>query len=161
MVNTLKPMELLDINIVNRINKEAKKEIQRLKKQPFIKKKVTPTKQNRIYSRIPKSYNTYIKSHWWLDRRNKYFKNNHRKCVVCGSCNYIQLHHKLYADFGFEKDENLVALCGFHHQQIHSAIGKTKKNMITETNNYIDEMKKYQKVIFEQILGQDVTLSVF
>lgn len=94
--------------------------------------------------RCPTHYKVYIKSKFWRKRRSDYFKIYGRKCEICGHSKIVQLHHKLYADYGSEKDENLVALCRFHHEEIHKALGKTKRDMIKETNLFISEMKTFQ-----------------
>ena len=97
-------------------------------------------RKERLYKkRIPKKYNIYIKSEFWKKRRNKYFKDFGRKCFICGSVKYIQIHHLEYDNnyYGIEKDEMLVNLCRECHEQFHSIYG-TKRKMYDEFNEFID-----------------------
>lgn len=99
------------------------------------KKKI---KKQRLYDkRVPRSYKIYIKSPFWRKRRNEYFRKFGNKCSICGSSRYINLHHKKYGNYGFEKDEDLVSLCQKHHEQFHTEFGKTKGNMSKETDEFI------------------------
>ncbi len=69
----------------------------------------------------PRSYKTYIKSQSWEDRKSALFRERPRKCEMCGSCKYIQVHHLRYdkALFGSEPSKDLAILCSFHHQDFH------------------------------------------
>lgn len=93
--------------------------------------------------KIPQSYRVYIKSIFWKKRKNQYFYIHGKKCFVCGSGKYVQLHHKIYKDFGNELDCNLVALCRFHHSELHKAT-KLKQDMTVETNDLIEKMRLHQ-----------------
>jgi hypothetical protein len=97
-------------------------------------------KQIRKYrKRVPKKYNVYIKSLSWEKRKNAFYKKFGRYCEICRSFDNIHLHHKFYGQFGFEQDEHLVALCQTHHKELHDFIGKTRKDMVEITNNFIKE----------------------
>ena len=94
---------------------------------------------NREYKRVPKQYKVYIKSKWWEKRKNQYFKIYGRKCQICGSSSYIQVHHIVYKDLGFEEDADLAGLCQSHHEQFHSIYG-VKKDMTKDfTEFFVDE----------------------
>ena len=100
------------------------------------------TRSKRKYKvRCPKSYKTYITSEWWFKRRNRFFKDFGKKCAVCGKSKYVQLHHAYYGEYGKEKDEDLVPLCIEHHEELHSMLGKTKKDMREETLDALEVME--------------------
>lgn len=88
---------------------------------------------------VPKQYKVYIASEHWVKRKDMYFRNVSRKCAVCGSSKYINLHHAYYGEYGNERDEDLVPLCREHHEMFHEQFGKTKKDMRKDTNKFIEE----------------------
>jgi len=128
-------------------NKKLDKEANKLLRGVWgSKAKVKPdtTRKKRIRKgskRIPKKYNLYIKSKHWDKRKNVFWKKHERKCVICGSSGFINLHHIVYGNYGIEKDEHLVALCRYHHQLYHDTY-KTKRNMEKETLEFICEQKE-------------------
>lgn len=83
-----------------------------------------------------KGYYEYIKSNEWDARKNRYYRTHQKKCVICGSTDFVNLHHAVYGDFGNEKDEHLFAFCRFHHEGFHEEYG-VKGNMLAETMAYI------------------------
>lgn len=136
--------DLLDIDKIKEIERTIRNRIRKSKK---VLRRERNKENNRKYKgRVPRSYFTYLKSPYWSKRKNQYYQKYGRKCEVCLSTGKIQLHHKVYGDYGFEKDYNLVALCGFHHEQLHLAIGKTRRDMFEETNLLIEEMKQHLKL---------------
>lgn len=82
-------------------------------------------------------YDTYINSKEWETRKNKFYRNHTRECVICGGHEHINLHHAFYGNYGFEEDDDLVCFCEHHHLEFHTLIGKTKKDMRQETNNFV------------------------
>lgn len=115
-----------------KLSKEEKKSVKR-------KRKLEKTRK--YAQRVPKKYHIYIKSSFWEARKSKFYRKFGRKCAVCSSSRSVQVHHKFYGEYGIEKDEHLVALCGFHHEQVHIGIGKTKKDMVKETDAFVEEMR--------------------
>ena len=70
-----------------------------------------------------KKYDEYMQSDDWRVRRWAYL-NGHKNCEICGEHlgRFAQVHHKTYAHFGAEPDEDLQALCRRCH-----AIEEAKK----------------------------------
>jgi hypothetical protein len=95
----------------------------------------------RYQKRIPTQYRPYIKSHWWTDRKNAYYKKFGRRCAACDGTNRINLHHLRYGSYGREKDEHLVPLCHEHHEAFHAQYG-TSADMIRDTLTFIDETRQ-------------------
>lgn len=75
---------------------------------------------------IERTYREYIKSRHWEARKDAYFETNARECSLCGSGARVELNHIYYGNFGFERDEDLIALCRRHHEELHAEIGVSK-----------------------------------
>lgn len=87
-------------------------------------------------------YNEYIKSREWAERRNRFYQTFGRKCKICGSTTFIELHHMVYTAFdGTEPDWNLVALCKSHHMEYHEEYGSSG-NMRETTIFFIEQSKE-------------------
>jgi len=100
------------------------------------------------------TYEEYMKSDEWAERKNLYFSTHIRICAACGSDKYIDLHHTTYSSKGFEKDDDLVALCKTCHDQYHAIY---EKPSLIDTKNFIDAkqastkgkeiFRKYKEII--------------
>jgi hypothetical protein len=108
-------------------------------------------KKEREYKRIPKQYQVYIKSKWWTKRKNKYYQENGRKCAICNSSEHIQLHHLKYGNFGEEKDQDLLALCRFHHTDFHDKYSCNIKTMYSDMTEYF--MDQMDNQVLTQLFG--------
>lgn len=99
--------------------------LSRTKRRELLAKTKTQRKQREYHNRIPKKYATYIKSIWWTKRKNKYYQEHKRQCVICGSSSYCDLHHIVYRnnEFGSERDEDLTCLCRNCHEDYHLQFG--------------------------------------
>lgn len=116
-----------------------------------VKKKVKKKRKPRLYkNRVPTKYSVYIKSKYFKKRRNQYFKKFGKKCMCCGKTYHIQIHHLVYNnyEFGFEKDEDLSALCVVCHSKFHEIYG-VKKDMKAEFNSFLEN--EYFKNIIKNI----------
>lgn len=93
--------------------------------------------------RVPTRYHAYITSTHWIERRNRYWRENKRECAACLGTAYVQLHHMVYRkeEYGRERDNDLVALCQQDHQEYHDRHG-TQGNMIATTLAFIDERRQ-------------------
>ncbi len=94
------------------------------------KKKILRIGRQRNTTRIPKKYSVYIKSKWWEERKNKYYRAHKKICTKCGSTDFIDLHHIIYnrSQFGCEPDVDLSPLCKKCHCAFHEIYG-VKRNM--------------------------------
>lgn len=90
----------------------------------------------RQHDRVPKQYKVYIKSQHWQNRKNRYYQANGRRCAVCNSAHFIDLHHRVYGNYGSERDEDLVPLCKKHHEAFHQRYG-VRGNMKTDTDVFV------------------------
>lgn len=85
-------------------------------------------------------YSEYITSDAWFKKRDAFFRKNKYQCAVCSIKANVQVHHMSYAHLGDERENELVVLCYWHHQEYH-ALNGTQKNMIKKTVAFI-EMKR-------------------
>lgn len=70
------------------------------------------------------SLEEYYNSQQWKDFRQKYYAEKPKACSVCGSDVNVQLHHRTYSTLGNESFDDVVPLCGNHHQLVHETIQK-------------------------------------
>lgn len=90
-------------------------------------------------------YENYIKSPLWDNVKKEYWKTHDRKCRACDCFERIHLHHAFYSERGKETHDHLYALCEKCHDMFHEKIGKTKKDMIAETEEFIRESRNIMK----------------
>lgn len=65
------------------------------------------------------SYNEYLRSKSWYEKRNEALKLSGLKCVMCGAKHPLHVHHLNYEKIGFEDQADLVVLCGDCHRKQH------------------------------------------
>jgi len=78
------------------------------------------------------SYNRYIKSDEWKQKRDQRIKLDKNKCKNCGSNIRLQVHHKDYCSFGIEDISDLVTLCDECHDKITLNNRKKRRGVVTE-----------------------------
>lgn len=64
-------------------------------------------------------YEKYIRSDVWSARRKLYFARHARCCAVCKTKEGVHLHLS-YSKMGKEPDVDLIPLCKFHHEAVHT-----------------------------------------
>ena len=65
-------------------------------------------------------YQAYLNSNEWQETRQRIFKRDNFRCVLCGCSKNLQVHHITYENLGEEKDADLVTFCDKCHNSIHS-----------------------------------------
>ena len=71
------------------------------------------------------NYNQYITSKEWYNNPARLAVIQRDKvCKMCGSNNFLQVHHITYTNLGNEKEEDLVLLCENCHKKVHKVAGK-------------------------------------
>lgn len=92
------------------------------------------------------SYDDYLKSYIWINKRNSYFKDSYsvKRCLICQSNNKhyhtpTVLHHLHYENLGNEKFSDFIPLCVNHHTYLHKLLN----------NLFID--KKYSIKLLKHI----------
>jgi hypothetical protein len=87
------------------------------------------------------SYNNYIKSSEWTNRRNEYFTTHAKICLACNSVDSpIHLHHGSYQCLRNEPDNHLFPLCNKCHEIFHRNF-RTRKDMLYNTKIFIEHMQ--------------------
>lgn len=113
-------------------------------KVPKKKQKKNRNKKKTIFKpnvSTKSSYNNYIKSNEWTNRRNEYFTTHAKMCLACSSVDSpIHLHHGSYQCLGNEPDNHLFPLCNKCHEMFHRSF-RTQKNMLYNTTLFIESVK--------------------
>lgn len=65
------------------------------------------------------SYKNYIKSEAWAEKREYALDYFGRFCMVCGTADQLQVHHKCYRNLGREDVHDLEVLCRGCHGNRH------------------------------------------
>lgn len=68
-------------------------------------------------------YRTYIRSNQWRRTRERYWKSGlPTSCYVCDAPRHkgMHLHHRTYKNLGNERLMDLVPLCEWCHEYIHT-----------------------------------------
>lgn len=80
----------------------------------------------RTFATKPKggwTYETYIRSEEWRDKRREVFEERGRICEECGHPHYrLEVHHLTYVRLGCERNEDLQILCPPCHDKIHGRL---------------------------------------
>ncbi len=80
----------------------------------------------------------------WNEIRQEVFKKYGYKCSKCGSCNNIEVHHKIpLSKGGTNNIKNLIPLCHDCHEKIHGfKFGNEKKAPMENYGEQISSKKK-------------------
>ena len=66
------------------------------------------------------SYEDYIKSEMWIEKRKIILEERGTKCEKCGSTYCINVHHLNYLNVGNESKEDVIVLCKSCHEKEHN-----------------------------------------
>ena len=68
-------------------------------------------------------------------------------CQLCGSTQWLEIHHIVYrSELGSNDERNLIRLCKYHHQLVHSNKRKWQPYLIEH------QCKKYGEEITKESL---------
>lgn len=66
------------------------------------------------------SYQDYLASSDWKQRRARILKRDNYQCKMCGTGMNLSVHHIRYPkEFGKEPDDDLITVCDSCHKMIH------------------------------------------
>lgn len=87
-------------------------------------------------------YRGFLTSEWWKEIRKKKLAEQNT-CEVCGTFDFLQVHHKTYdrKKKYNPKNGDLVVLCRNCHKKFHQQF-RTKKCMRRQTRAFILRNKK-------------------
>ena len=63
-------------------------------------------------------YLAYLKSYDWQRKRQQVFRFYGEECVICGSRDRLEVHHKTYVRLGQENVTDLIPLCAECHELV-------------------------------------------
>lgn len=98
------------------------------------------------------TYEEYINSDTWKNRRLKILKRDGFKCQNCGSPIQLEVHHLRYPSvYGEEPDDDLITLCDNCHRSLHAA-DAVRKQMQREPwwerrNRWVNK-EKYRDFVY-------------
>lgn len=73
------------------------------------------------------TYTEYIDSKEWLIKRTEVMANpyygRHHECFICRKKENLTVHHLTYDRLGNEREDDLIILCGYCHNQTHTVNG--------------------------------------
>ena len=76
------------------------------------------------------TYEEYINSDEWRNRRKRILLRDGFKCQMCGKAIQLEVHHIRYPDvYGQESDDDLITLCDSCHRTIHARDKEIKEKM--------------------------------
>jgi hypothetical protein len=93
----------------------------------------------------------YLNTPYWQRKRKIVLKKFGGKCFVCGGI-ATNIHHRTYERLAHEETSDLIALCGFCHNNLHKFI--TKEGIPLEIGHF-EYKKEYRK---RQLILQEVGL---
>src|SRR3990167_10418989 len=99
------------------------------------------------------SYEAYLNSPEWRDKRQKTLRIQGFKCRACGARNRLQVHHSSYkGGWGNEKDHHLVVLCDPDHEGVTAYIAahKAEAPMYQLTWRYIFTRRRELSTAYQQ-----------
>ncbi len=100
------------------------------REQPFSEGHVMTWKYLRTYLATHKiTYRQYLESDHWKQLRSRFWasKLHKRRCVVCGACAPLEVHHRSYRRIGQERLNDLMLLCRNCHKATHE-LDRTRTN---------------------------------
>ena len=74
----------------------------------------------------------YINSVAWQETRQKIFRRDGFRCVMCGQSTNLNVHHITYENLGAEESSDLATLCQKCHAKVH---GKETVSQTEETKH--------------------------
>lgn len=68
---------------------------------------------------FPVDYHKYLKSARWKAKAKAARKRAGYRCQLCNSQAPLEVHHRTYERLGYERADDLIALCSSCHQSFH------------------------------------------
>lgn len=87
----------------------------------------------------------YYNSHYWRATRARFLSyKNPKLCYVCGSPQFLQLHHRTYKRFTKELPCDCTWVCKDCHPKIHEEVSKVGLNVWGATKKTRRRVKRKQ-----------------
>lgn len=121
-INKCKNADRHDMNLRRESEEERKQRIEEQKANPY-----GLTKWGEKYGLDFKSYEDYLQSDLWIQKRNMALSALGDQCQICKSKKGITVHHVSYDRIGKELIEDLSALCKSCHKMVHALVSEDPK----------------------------------
>ena len=91
------------------------------------------------------SYNDYLKSPHWKNKKKDLALKRAKKCIICCQVNNLDVHHKTYKRIGSEDiNKDLIYLCRRCHKAVHQFVKDNKLSIWQATERFI-KLKKIKR----------------
>jgi len=77
-------------------------------------------------------YSTYLQSDDWQQKRSRKFRESRRRCAICQSTQFLEVHHLVYRNWFDVQMSDLRILCSRCHEVAHSL---TREGLILAGEN--------------------------
>lgn len=64
-------------------------------------------------------YSQYLRSDWWKSQRERALGFYGNRCAICDADDRLDVHHRTYANRGWEPIRDLIVLCRDCHTLFH------------------------------------------
>jgi hypothetical protein len=91
-------------------------------------------------------YKTYLKTEYWQMVRQVIHEKVGRKCEICGSEKFINVHHFNYNNRGMETLNDLGCLCEKCHSIIHYCVNGMTLNSIDNRIEFEEQIELANKI---------------
>lgn len=101
------------------------------------------------------SYNEYLNSEHWKNKKLEWKKSNRPKyCVGCKDTNYI-LHHRSYVRLGDESLNDFIPLCGVCHNRVHEYLKNSNQHLCSPRvlRDVFNLKKSELKLLLKKLTG--------
>lgn len=80
------------------------------------------------------SYESYLLSELWQQKKEAAIKWRNNQCELCGSMKFLEVHHTSYEFVGNERLRDLLVVCKFCHRQIHEEMKNYERSNHNKDN---------------------------
>ena len=95
------------------------------------------------YNKYKSEYDKLLHDDRWYTKRDEILKRDNHRCIICGSTENLQVHHKYYiTDINGKRrtpwdypDEILITLCDSCHKKEHSIIDSNNESILNVNDN--------------------------
>lgn len=101
------------------------------------------------------SYDDYLQSDEWKEKRARILKRDNFTCVRCGTGKNLRVHHIRYPEvLGTESDDDLITVCDDCHQKIHEGDLDFENKAKDKLKNMVEN--KLEKVYFDASINRAI-----
>lgn len=99
------------------------------------------------------SYREYLQSKEWKAKRQHALRRAKDRCQLCNTTKRLQVHHRVYSDWGKEPVEDLTVLCARCHKVTTKAI---RKDVVRRKKHKQKSMAGMQKKVEPPLCEKEI-----